>query len=424
MVVVESENCALADLPLDQIQDEIATLASHIYAGTCRWLDLVGEFDRRGSWAEWGCGTCAEWLAWRCGLTPRSAREHVRVARRLSELPLIHDAFGRGELSYAKVGALSRVADERNEEELLVLARHMTASQLERALRAYRRVTVKDANALADAAYAGYSWDEDGSLILRARLAPEDGALFLRGLDAARDRLRERDSPAEGGSAEPREAVRRPSKAEALAAMAELSLASESHSRSGGERRQLVVHIEESALTGSNEGACALEEGSALAPETARRLACDASIVEIRERDGEPLSVGRKRRTIPPAMPLALQTRDRCCRFPGCDNRRFLDAHHVQHWAAGGETKLANLVLLCGRHHRFLHEGGFSIVELGDGKLAFRDPWGGPLPTVPRPPPGDLDRLLDLNHALGIGADSCKGGDGDRMDLGLAVDAL
>src|SRR5256885_16827529 len=103
MLVAASENATLADLPLDELQDEIATLASHIYAGACRWLELVGELDRRGSWADWGCGSCAEWLAWRCALTPRAAREHVRVARRLSELPLIRDAFSRGELSYAKV---------------------------------------------------------------------------------------------------------------------------------------------------------------------------------------------------------------------------------------------------------------------------------------------------------------------------------
>src|SRR5439155_12699260 len=132
-------------------------------------------------------------LAWRCALTPRAAREHVRVARRLSELPLIRDAFSRGELSYAKVRALTRVAAEESEEELLGLARHLTASQLERAVRAYRRVTTDEANAVADAAYVGYSWDEDGSLILRARLAPEDGALLLRALGAAHDGLQERE---------------------------------------------------------------------------------------------------------------------------------------------------------------------------------------------------------------------------------------
>jgi hypothetical protein len=105
-------------------------------AGTCRWLELVAELDRRGGLS--GCST-AEWLAWRCALSPRAAREHVRVARRLAELPMIHEAFACGELSYAKVRALTRVAEPENDEELLELARCMTASQLERAVRAIGR---------------------------------------------------------------------------------------------------------------------------------------------------------------------------------------------------------------------------------------------------------------------------------------------
>ena len=414
MTVAQTENNTLISLSLDELEDEIATLASHIYAGTCRWLELVGELDRRGSWAGWGCGSCAEWLAWRCALTPRAAREHVRVARRLAELPLIHGAFGRGELSYAKVRALTRVADESSEEELLELARHMTASQLERAVRAYRRVTKDDANTLQAEAYVGYTWDEDGALVVRARLAPEDGALFLRALEAARDRLQDREWSEERGSAEPRT----PTNADALVAMADRALGDRNTDRSGSERYQVVVHID------ADGGACALDDGPALSEETARRLACDASLVEIRERDGEPLSVGRKTRTIPPAMRRALQARDRRCRFPGCDSRRFLDAHHIRHWARGGETNLDNLVLLCTRHHRFVHEAGYSAVELADGNVEFRDPWGGPIPCVPRPPPGDADLLLDRNNVLEIDAGRCASGDGDPMDLGLAVDAL
>src|SRR5919204_1327323 len=117
MAVAQVENRSLAGLSLLALQDEVATLASHIYAETCRWLELVAELDRRGAWAETGCGSCAEWLAWRCALAPRAAREHVRVARRLPELPLIHGAFARGELSYAKVRALTRVATSENEQE-------------------------------------------------------------------------------------------------------------------------------------------------------------------------------------------------------------------------------------------------------------------------------------------------------------------
>jgi hypothetical protein len=421
--VAESENTALTDLPLEQIQDEIATLASHIYAGTCRWLELVGELDRRGGWAEWGCGSCAEWLAWRCALTQRSAREHVRVARRLAELPLIRAAFARGELSYAKVRALTRVADGENEKELLELGRHLTASQLERAVRAFRLVTRDEASELQARAYVGYGWEPDGSLVVRACLAPEDGALFLRGLEAARDRLQEREFSAERGSAEPRPGSR-PSNAEALVALAETALTSETEGRSGGERYQVVVHVDEAALSAGDGGGCTLEDGPAVAAETARRLACDSSVVQLVEHDGEPLSVGRRTRTVPSSMRRALKTRDRGCRFPGCENRRFLDAHHIRHWARGGETSLDNLVLLCGRHHRLVHEGGYSVEELADGVVGFRDPWGGPVAPVPRPPPGDASRLLDQNQFLEIGPDTCESGDGDRMDLGLAVDAL
>ena len=390
-MVIDEEHLELADFPLAQLQDEIAALASHIYAGTCRWLELVGELDRRSGWASVGCGSCAEWLAWRCGLTPRAAREHVRVARRLSEVPLIHGAFARGELSYAKVRALTRVADVADEEELLELARHLTAAQLERAVRAYRRVTAKEADDLHAFAHAGYTWDEDGSLILRARLAPEDGALFLRALEASRDRLREREESGERGSAEPR----RPSTAEALVALAEHALAGGARDRSGAERYQVVVHVD------ANEGAAALEDGIPLAPETADRLACDASLVELVERDGVPLSVGRKTRTIPPAMRRALQARDRRCRFPGCENRRFLHAHHIEPWARGGETKLDNLVLLCTRHHQFVHESGYSLVGAGGRELEFRDRWGFAVPTVPRPPPGALEGLFEALTASG-----------------------
>ena len=186
MAVVDTENKTYSDLSDDELEDEIATLASHIYAGTCRWLDLVAELDRRGGFAG---SVVAEWLAWRCALSPRAAREHVRVARRLAELPLIHEAFACGELSYAKVRALTRVAERENEQELLEFARHMTASQLERAVRAYRQVTAREADDLHALAYAGYTWEPDGSLIMRARLAPEDGALFVRALEASRDRL-------------------------------------------------------------------------------------------------------------------------------------------------------------------------------------------------------------------------------------------
>ena len=129
----------------DRLADEITELASHIHAATCRWLGLVAEFDRRGGWGEWGCRSCAHWISWRCSISPAAAREHVRVALRLQELPLIRGAFAEGRLSYSQVRALTRVARVEREEELLSLARHATAAQLEQILGAYRGVVARSA---------------------------------------------------------------------------------------------------------------------------------------------------------------------------------------------------------------------------------------------------------------------------------------
>ena len=381
----------LGSLSLDELEAELATLASHLYAGTCRWLELVCELDRRSGWAGSGRASLSEWLAWRCALTPRAAREHVRVARRLPELPLVHAAFARGELSYAKVRALTRVASAANEEELLDLAAGLTAAQLERAVSAYRRVTTAEARDLQESTYLAVSWEPDGSLSLRGRLAPEDGALLLRALEAMRDaRWRE-----ERGSAEPPPA-RPATNAAARVARAPAAHAPHGAGPPGGARYQIVVHTDESALAHDSEGGCQLDDGPALAAETARRLACDASITRN----------GRKTRTIPPPLRRALKTRDRGCRFPGCDNRRFLDAHHLHHWARGGPTTLTNLVLLCRRHHQLVHEGGWHI----DQRARFHDPRGHPLPAAPPLPRGHPDQLPGRN--------------GDPLHLADAVHAL
>jgi hypothetical protein len=392
-------------LTFDELETELATLASHLYAGTCRWLELVGEIDQRGDWDEAGCGSCAEWLAWRCALEPRAAREHVRVARRLPELGSIRGAFARGELSYSKVRALTRVATTENEEELLGLAGVLTAAQLERTVRAYRRVTSAEALQVQDDAYVSVFWDDDGSLAIHGRLAPQDGAVVLRALDAMRDEIWNRGR----GSAEPRPLRQAPT-AEALVAVAEAALANPAAERPAGERYQVVVHVDKGVLARDGDGSCELDDGSALAPETARRLACDSSVV----------ANGRKTRAIPPALGRALRARDRGCRFPGCENRRFLDAHHVHHWAKGGPTTLGNLVLLCRHHHRLVHEGGFHIDKRG----RFFYPWGQPYPAVPPLPRGQPSELEEGNRGLGIDERTCASGTGEVFDLAYVVDSM
>jgi Domain of unknown function (DUF222)/HNH endonuclease len=390
----EREACSpdLTSLPLEQLEREIGELGAHIHAATCRWLLLVGEFDRREGWLYWGCRSCADWLSLRCGIALGSAREQTRVARRLAELPLVREAFAEGRLSYSKVRAISRVATPESEPELLELGLQATAAQLERIVRAYRGAASADlgqVNAAHHERYLSWSWEDDGSLVIQGRLPAEDSALLLRALEAARNDLRpsrvKEDSDADASAeTSPSETVAESragaTNADALAYIAEAALASGDAARSGGERYELVVHADASALAGDDaEGHCEIEHGPAMSPETARRIACDAALVRITEQDGRPLSVGRRTRTIPPAMRRALRSRDRCCRFPGCTQRRFVDAHHIRHWAHGGETKLSNLMLLCRRHHRLLHEGGYRLEPLANGGVRFRRPDGRPI---------------------------------------------
>jgi hypothetical protein len=164
-----------------------------------------------------------------------------------------------------------------------------------------------------------------------------------------------------------------------------------------------------------------------VAVETARRLSCDGSLVELAEREGRILSVGRKRRTIPPALRRALAARDRGCRFPGCDSTRFVDGHHIHHWAQGGDTSLGNLLCLCRRHHRLVHERGYTIRLHPDGEPRFVNQYGIAIANVPRPPPPSGPHALpDRNRSLGLRIDkhTCRNGHGDRMNLALVVDAI
>jgi hypothetical protein len=167
----------MSGLSLRELENELTSLASHMTSGMCRMLEIVGEVDRREAWTGWS--SCAAWLAWRCGLNPRSAREQVRVARALRELPLIRESFSCGELTYSKVRALTRVATPKSEAELVDFAGVFTAAQLERALRAYARVSSEAAHELHQWEKLSYFWDDEGNLNVRARVAPEDGALIL-----------------------------------------------------------------------------------------------------------------------------------------------------------------------------------------------------------------------------------------------------
>ncbi len=211
-------------------------------------------------------------------------------------------------------------------------------------------------------------------------------------------------------------------RADALVAIADAFLAGGGRSvRTGGDRYQVVLHADAAALSGDEPGGrCELDDGPPVAIETARRLACDASLVRLLERDGQPLRIGRKTRAVPPALRRALNARDRGCRFPGCGSRRFLDAHHIEHWADGGATDLDNLLQLCGHHHRLLHEGGYRITRGPGGRLRFHRRDGRPIPECPGRTRGGPQASLPGTRR----PDACVPLSHDRLDLELAVDAV
>jgi len=418
----------LEALTPDRLQEELAAQAAHVDAGLARLMELVGECERRVSWAGENV-TFARWLAWRCSLLPRQAREHGRVAAALRELPLIRGAFERGELSYGKVSLLTRVAERESEERLIELAGAMTASQLERAVGAYRRLTRADAGEQLERAFLDWFWTEDGSFSFRGRLPAEEGALVLSALEAGRTALRERrraEAPEAEVPAHERPHECRVSNADALVAACDLALSKPDGDRSGGERSQVVVHVDAATLAADADGRCELADGPAVAAETARRLTCDGAVVQLHEHAGEPLSLGRKRRTVSPPLRRALIARDRGCRFPGCEATRFVDAHHVRHWSHGGETSLDNLLTLCRRHHKLAHEGGYTVERSTGDEVRWKNRHGVAIPNVHRPPGSD-GRALHRRHGaldLDIDARTGKNGHGDRMDLSLAVDAI
>ena len=451
-----------------KLADEITELAGHIHAATARWLLMIAEFDRDKVWADWDCQSCAHWLMWRCGLSPVAAREHVRVANRLADLPQITAVFLKGGLSYSQVRALSRVASADTEEELLAMAQQATAAQIETMVSAYRRVKnleVAEQELNAERVrharrYFRHRIDDDGSFVFSGRLTPEEGALVLRALetagravtgsdDSAESQEREletkvADEAAEAAAKEWEEGVDRDlaaaflrdsaescptsrRNADALVVMAETLLEAGPQARSGGDRNQLIVHVDIESLATDKGTICHLEDGVAIAPEVARRLGCDASVVTLIERDGEPLDVGRKSRTPTAAMRRALAARDRGCRFPGCTQKHFVDAHHIEHWVRdGGPTKLRNLVQLCRFHHRLVHEYGYE-VSLERGRATFIRPDGSRISSdPPAPVPADTN-VVDLNGRRGLKIDpgTCvTGWSGDPMNLEDAVGAL
>jgi hypothetical protein len=503
----------------EELGDEIARLAAHIHAATYRLLVLIKAMDERID-MTWGVRSTAHWLSWRTGISPGTAREKVRVARALPQLPLISAAMARGEMSFSKVRALTRVATPENEAALLDVARHAPAAKLEKLVRCWLSIDRLEDKGWEERRHESRFLhlypDDDGSYVIRGRLDPETGALLEKALEWAeeaqyREERGEGDRIAGAGLASelrtgqttetPIHQATRPAfaqrRADALGLVAEQAFAAADvgedasaedvdriqDGRPGGpdgkepkpnrrkmpnsrtDRFQVVVHVEATHLLGGTRrgikkenlpkenvpaGTSEREFGPVhphiatrsgplpISIETVRRLASDAGIVLMaHHEEGGVLDVGRKRRTIPPAIRRALEYRDQGCRFPGC-GCRHTEGHHIVHWEDGGETKLDNLVSLCQRHHREMHEGG-SRVEVVRGvglsgqatpHFRFIDPHGrvireaAPAPPIPADP---VAALVQAHAEAGIEPDEWTATPhwhGEALDHALAIDML
>ena len=365
VVGVAEQAIASTEVPLERLEAQICEGAGHIAAAMGRWLRLVGEFDRRKGYERWECRTTAFWLNWQCGVSIRTAQDQVRVGRALLDYPRIAEALCSGRLSYTKVRAITRVVTPETEQMLLDLALAIPASQVERIVAGRQRVDVLDTDAAHRARYLDTYDDEDGSVVGMFRLDPDEGAALRAALTLGKEILRDQKRSAErsdGDESKPDaddcspEAIRpKVSNADALALIVETMLSADHHKDiSRHERTLVVVHLDGDKAH--------LHDGPNLSPETARRLSCDACVCGVLMRDTETLDLGRTQRLPNRAQRRALTVRDGGCRFLGCTERRYVEAHHVIHWTDGGLTDLDNLVLLCWRHHHAVHEGGYRLA--------------------------------------------------------------
>jgi Domain of unknown function (DUF222)/HNH endonuclease len=440
-----------AAMPLERLEAQICELAGHLAAATCRFLVLLGDFDARRGWASWEMSSCAAWLSWKCQMSSGTAREHVRVARALRELPVIRGEFGAGRLSYAKVRALTRIATPDTEAGLAEMAGPMTGNQLERFARAHRQVSQVDDVAARVRRRLAWRVEEDGSLAGTFRLPPLQGAVLLKALRAAAGDLEhpydgpERRVSAETPAGQP-EAPTSSSLADALLAIAEAFLAGKAAGADDPEVYQVVVHVgtgmvapgSPAADTGNvsaetpaadpqptddpaDPARCHVEDGPAISVTTAQMIACCAPLSwMLHDSAGKLLDLGRRRRRPNAALRRAARERDKCrCRFPGCESRR-VDLHHIQYWSNGGRTKLDNLVSLCKYHHMLVHERGYLIAAARDGTFAFYRPDGTAIPASPAPPKvnGAIEDCHDADITLDTIIPSWYG---ERLDLDHAI---
>ncbi len=445
------DDTAAGELSDDELEARVLGYAAQIAVLTGRFLDYLAEFDTRGGWSGPGMGSCAQWLSWRAGMNRRTAQEHLRVAHALTGLPQIRAHLASGELSFSKARALTRVATAEREPELLNLALSSTAAQLDRFVAAMGPIdrdqhpdgTMIDTPAPIES-YGSWRWNDDGSLYLTARLNPVDAAHLLTGLVRAEyDRTRTPADPDLPGTPEqgagqtvpehgPRDLWRHvpANPVPALIAMADTAITAITIPQIAP-GAEILIHHTPAPSSPTDPGGhtrAHLDRGPALTPAQGDELSCGASIRPVGHDHprygtgpqlGPTLWWGRKRRMPGAALTRLIAMRDVTCQAPGCERTHHLHIHHVIPWSKGGTTDPDNLILLCGYHHRALHDGDFGIAALGKQRFRFHTPAGSEL--HPAPP---MTRPRSWYPDQRVAHDALTPEGNGPLDLGYATEVL
>ncbi|MFM8311562.1 MAG: HNH endonuclease signature motif containing protein [Ilumatobacteraceae bacterium] len=438
--------------PLDEprsvadLADSLCAGAANLTAYEYRWLRDLAEFDRRRGWLQWEQASCAAWLSWQVGLDARSAREKVRVARALAEMPHVAAAMERGHLCYSKVRAITRVATPATEESLVDMALVSTTAQLERIVAGTRRALAA-VNGDAAQRWAGrrldHRIDDDGMVMVSIRLTADDAAVFLaaveqfvaevepaeRLLDSARSTAVDVGESESAGSEQAVSATgramftservpvaaRRADAAVALAQAAVSSGTSIAAQASLAAQPLVTLHVDCRASTPAvvhvnrcepESVECSVDAPQALSPVSvgvvaAGRHCCDAMVeVATHHADGS-VTMSPRVGVVRGRQRRAVLARDRHCQFPGCTRSAGVEIHHLVHRAHGGGNEADNLVVLCRFHHHRLHDERWSTRRTSGG-LVFSSP-DGRVVGQPSSITGAAQTVLDLDRTAADG---------------------
>lgn len=370
---------ARSDKRLEVLFEELAELTGQRNAIDGRIVDIVAEIEHNQLWGNTGARSVAALVAWKTGVSPGNAHTISTVAHRLADFPRCAQGLREGRLSLDQVGVIAARAADGSDEHYAQLASVATVNQLRTAVKLeprpepeYRPERVRSITKTSD---------EQGSC-WRITLDHLDAAKFDAALQSHLDALmaqwkHDHDDPDRATDPTPP----LPTTADAFLRLVEAGWDAEATRRPHGQHTTVVAHLD------IKDRAAALHLGPLLSEDERQYLLCDATFETWFERNGEPIGAGRTTRGISRRLRRALEHRDRCCVVPGCAATRGLHAHHIRHWEDGGETELANLVLVCPYHHRQHHRGLITITGPA-GNLTVTDNTDRPLSaaSLARPP--------------------------------------